>query len=259
MFRRLPQQGGTPRDVSEIVNRILDGKINSVGLITLATGNATSTTLFDERISEDSIILFAPYSAAAAADDIPYGAFQDSTDQSATTTVDAYAMKFGTTDFSNGVTVSNNSRINVKSPGIYNLQFSAQFVNANSQIEDIDIWFRKNGTNIANSNSRYSVPNKHGSINGHLIAALNFYVDLVANDYVEIMWATTNISVTLEQLPTQTSPTRPATPSVIATMTMVSESSTSDVYASNQTQGQCTVNHFSNSTADKTYRYVILG
>ncbi len=66
MFRRLPQQGGTPRDVSEIVNRILDGKINSVGLITLATGNATSTTLFDERISEDSIILFAPYSAAAA-------------------------------------------------------------------------------------------------------------------------------------------------------------------------------------------------
>jgi hypothetical protein len=92
-----------------------------------------------------------------------------------------------------------------------------------------------------------------------LIAALNFYVDLVANDYVEIMWATTNILVSLEQLPTQTSPTRPATPSVIATMMMVSESSTSDVYASNQTQGQCTVNHFSNSTADKTYRYVILG
>ena len=46
MFRRLPQQGGTPRDVSEIVNRILDGKINSVGLITLDTGGATSTTLY---------------------------------------------------------------------------------------------------------------------------------------------------------------------------------------------------------------------
>jgi hypothetical protein len=92
-----------------------------------------------------------------------------------------------------------------------------------------------------------------------LIAALNFYIDLVANDYVEIMWATTDISVTLEQLPTQTSPTRPATPSVIATINMVSESSTSDVYTSNQTQGQATVNHFANSTADKTYRYVVLG
>ena len=65
MFRRLPQQGGTPRDIAEIVNRILDGKINSVGEITLATGGATSTTLYDPRISEDSIILFAAASAAA--------------------------------------------------------------------------------------------------------------------------------------------------------------------------------------------------
>jgi len=259
MFLRLPTAGGSPRQISEVVNRILDGKINSVGTIELATGNATSTTLLDPRISEDSIILFVASSASAAADDIPYGAFQDSTDQAATTTADAYAMKFGTTDFSNGVTVSNNSRINVKSPGIYNLQFSAQFVNADSQIQDVDVWFRKNGSDIANSNSRYSVPNKHGAINGHLIAALNFFVDLVANDYVEIMWATTNILVTLEQLPTQTSPTRPATPSVIATMMMISESSTSDVYATNQTSGQCTVNHFANDTAGKIYKYVVLG
>jgi hypothetical protein len=259
MFRRLPQQGGTPRDVSEIVNRILDGKINSVGLITLATGNATTTTLFDERISEDSIILFAPYSAAASGDGVPYGAFQDDTDQSATTTVNAYAMSFSTTDFSNGVSVVNNSQIKVTSPGVYNLQFSAQFANDDSQVQDVDVWFRKNGTNIANSNSRFSIDSKHGSIKGHLIAALNFFVDLDANDYIEIMWATTSIAVILEHLPTASTPTRPATPSVIATMQMVSESSTSDVYTSNQTQGQATVNHFANSTADKTYRYVVLG
>ena len=259
MFRRLPQQGGTPRDVSEIVNRILDGKINSVGLITLDTGGATSTTLFDERISEDSMILFAPYSAAASADGVPYGAFQDDTDQSATTTAAAYAMSFSTTDFSNGVSVASGSQITVTSPGVYNLQFSAQFTNSDSQIQDVDVWFRKNGTNIPNSNSKFSVNERHGSIDGNLIAALNFFVDLDSGDYVEIMWATTNVSVTLEHLPTQTTPDRPATPSVIATMQMVSESSTSDVYASNQTQGQCTVNHFANSTADKTYRYVILG
>jgi hypothetical protein len=259
MFRRLPQQGGTPRDVSEIVNRILDGKINSVGLITLDTGGATSTTLYDERISDDSIILFAPYSAAASADGVPYGAFQDDTDQSATTTTAAYAMSFSTTDFSNGVSVVSNSQITVTSPGVYNLQFSAQFANADSQIQDVDVWFRKNGSDIANSNSRFSINERHGSVDGHVIAALNFFVDLDAGDYVQIMWATTNTAVKLEHLPTASTPTRPATPSVIATIMMVSESSTSDVYASNQTQGQATVNHFANSTADKTYRYVVLG
>ena len=259
MFRRLPQQGGSPRDVSEIVNRILDGKINSVGLITLDTGGATTTTLLDERISEDSIILFAPYSASAFTDGVPYGAFQDDTDQSATTTTAAYPMSFSTTDFSNGVSVASGSQITVTSSGIYNLQFSAQVTNSNNQIEDIDIWFRKNGTNIAASNSRFSVNERHGSVDGHLIAALNFFVDLESGDYVEIMWSTTNIAVRLEHLPTQTTPDRPATPSVIATIQMVSESSTSDVYASNQTQGQCTVNHFANSTANKSYKYVILG
>jgi hypothetical protein len=259
MFRRLPQQGGTSRDVSEIVNRILDGKINSVGLITLDTGGATSTTLFDERISDDSIILFAPYSAAASTDGVPYGAFHDNNDQSATTTVDPYAMSFDTTDFSNGVSVVSNSQLTVTSPGVYNLQFSAQVTNSNNQIQDIDIWFRKNGTNIPASNSRFSINERHGSIDGHLIAALNFFVDLDAGDYVEIMWAVTNTAVRLEATGAQSSPTRPTTPSIIATMMMVSESSTSDVYASSQTQGQATVNHFANSTADKTFRYVILG
>lgn len=259
MFRRLPQQGGTPRDVAEIVNRTLDGKINSVGTITLATGGATTTTLYDPRISEDSIILFVAASAAANADNVPYGAFQDDTDQSAASTTAAYAITLNTTDFSNGVSVVSNSRITFSTGGIYNIQFSIQFANNNSQIEDVDVWFRKNGTDIAGSNSKFSVPNKHGSVKGHLIAALNFYNQVNAGDYVEIMWSTTNTGVILEQIPAQTSPTRPSTPSVIVTANKVDESSTSDVYASNQIQGQCTVNHFANSTANKTYKYVVLG
>jgi hypothetical protein len=259
MFRRLPQQGGTPRDVAEIVNRILDGKINSVGNLTLATGNATSTTLYDERISEESLILFAPANAAASGDEIPFGAFQDSTDQSAASTTTAYAITFDTTDYSNGVYLSNSSRINVRSSGTYNIQFSIQFANDDAQIQDVDVWFRKNGTNVAGSNSKFSVDSKHGSIKGHLIAALNFYIDLAANDYIELMWATTSTSVIIEHIATQTSPDRPSTPSVIVTVNKVDESSTSDVWASNQTNGQCTVNHFSNNTANKVYRYVVLG
>ena len=259
MFLRLPPQGGNPRQISEVVNRILEGGINSTGLVTLATGNATTTTLYDARISENSIILFAPYSAASMADPVPYGAFQDSTDQNAASTTTAYAITYNTTDFSQGISVESNSQITFRGGGVYNIQFSIQLANADTQIQDVDIWFRKNGTDIVGSNSKFSVPNSHGGTDGHLIAAMNFYVQVNANDYIQIMWATTNTSLNIEHLAAQTNPTRPTTPSVIVTANKVDESSTSDVYASNQTQGQCTVNHFANTTADKTYRYVILG
>lgn len=259
MFRRLPQQGGNPRETAEVVNRVLDGKINSVGLLTLDTGNATTTTLYDARISPNSIILFVPYSAAAIADAVPYGAFQDSTDQTAASTTDAYAVTLDTTDYAVGVSVVSGSQITVRSAGVYNIQFSIQFANADTQIQDADVWFRKNGTDVASSNSQFSIPNSHGGTDGHLIASLNFYIQLAAGDYVQLMWATTSTNVSIEQIPTQTSPTRPATPSVIVTINKVDESSSSDIYASNQLFGSCTVNHFANSTSDKTYRYVVLG
>lgn len=259
MFRRLPQQGGNPRETAEVVNRVLDGKINSVGLLTLATGNATTTTLYDARISPDSIILFVPYSAAAIADAVPYGAFQDSTDQTAASTTAAYAITLNTTDYAVGVSIVSSSQITVRSAGVYNIQFSLQFANDNVAIQDVDVWFRKNGTDVAGSNSKFSVPNSHGGTDGHLIAALNFYIQLAAGDYVQLMWSTTSTDVSIEHLAAQTSPTRPTTPSVIVTINKVDESSSSDIYASNQLQGECTVNHFANSTSDKTYRYVVLG
>jgi hypothetical protein len=153
----------------------------------------------------------------------PYGAFQDSTDQTAASTTVAYPITFNTTDFSNGVTLSNSSRLNVANAGLYNLQFSIQFKNTTNDGQDVDVWFRKNGTNIDNSNSRFHPPPRKSSGDpSHIIAALNFFVDMAANDYIEIMWRTENTGVNIEHFGTSTSPTRPAVPSVIATMSFVS-------------------------------------
>jgi len=66
-----------------------------------------------------------------------------------------------------------------------------------------------------------NVPSKHGSISGRILPAWNIFIQLSANDYVEIMWNTTSTNVVLEATGTQTTPTRPATPSVIATMDRV--------------------------------------
>jgi len=153
----------------------------------------------------------------------PYGAFQDSTDQTAANTTTAYAVTFNTTDFSNGVTIASNSRITVAETGIWNCQFSLQLTNTTNASQDVDIWFRKNGTNIANSNSRFGfAPRKDASDPYHTIAALNFFVSLNATDYVEIMWRPTDVGVIIEHYAAGTSPTRPAIPSAIVTMSFVS-------------------------------------
>jgi hypothetical protein len=153
----------------------------------------------------------------------PYGAFSDMTDQTAASTTAAYAITFNTTDLSNGVTVSSSSHINVAHSGVYNVQFSIQFTNSGSQIYESEVWLRKNGTtDVPNSNSVFSIPERHGSVDGHVIGALNLFVSLTADDYVELMWCTNSTTVSLQHITAGTSPTRPATPSVILTATFVS-------------------------------------
>ena len=157
----------------------------------------------------------------------PYGAFQDGTDQVAANTTTAYAVTFDTTDYTNGVTLSNSSRLNVSQAGIYNIQFSIQFTNTTNASQDVDVWFRENGTNIDKSNSRFGfAPRKGAGDPFHTIAALNFFVSLAANDYVEIMWRTTDVGVQIEHYAASSSPTRPVVPSVIATLSFVSNLST---------------------------------
>ncbi len=259
-FRTLPPFGASERDVAEVVRGIMDGKTNNTGLLTLATGNAVTTTLYDGRIGYDSLIFFVPVSNAAEADSAPYGAFQDTTDQTAGNTTTAYAVTFNTTDYSNGIYLSNSSRLNVRNYGIYNIQFSFQYKNTTNDGQDVDIWFRKNGSDVAGSNSRFHMPARKSTGDpSHLIAAMNFFIEMNAGDYAEIMWRTTDIGVSLEQYGTSTSPTRPSIPSAIVTLNYVAPSATTNLYVSSQQQGEATVSHWANSTADKTYGYIIVG
>jgi len=157
----------------------------------------------------------------------PHGAFQDSTDQTAANTTTAYAITLNTTDFSNGVTIASGSRLTVVDAGIWNCQFSIQVKNTTNDTQDIEIWFRKNGTNIDNSNSRFNLsPRKSSGDPSHTIAALNFFASMNANDYLEIMWRVSDVGVSIEHYATGTSPTRPATPSAIVTMSFVSNKPT---------------------------------
>lgn len=153
----------------------------------------------------------------------PYGAFYDTTDQTAASSTTAYAITLNTTDLSYGVTVASSSRITFEFAGTYNIQFSVQLTNDTASSQDIDIWFAKNGTNIANSNSRFGLaPRKSAGDPYHMVGALNFVLQLQANDYVQLFWRSSDVAARIEYYAAGTSPTRPAIPSVILTATFVS-------------------------------------
>jgi hypothetical protein len=121
------------------------------------------------------------------------------------------------------VTLASGSRLTVAVDGIWNVQFSLQVKNNTNDGQDFDVWFRKNGTNIADSNSRFHIPaRKSGGDPSHIIASLNFFASMVATDYIEIMWRVTDVGVSLEHFAASASPTRPAVPSAIVTMSFVS-------------------------------------
>ena len=146
----------------------------------------------------------------------PYGAFSDSTTQTAASINTPYAVTFNTTDFANGVTRGTpTSRIVSSESGLYNYQFSLQFVSSNASAKDVYVWARKNGTDVPNSATRLSVTG-----NGvYFVAAWNFVLSLNKNDYFQLMWATSDTAVSV------TAPAAtafcPAIPSALLTVTSV--------------------------------------
>ena len=150
----------------------------------------------------------------------PYGAFASFVDQT-TTANPATLMTLNTTDFSNGVSISS-SKITVVNPGIYNLQFSAQFQNTDTAFQDVYIWLRQNGVDIPGSTGFISVPNRHAGTNGHAIIGWNYFLSMNANDYVEMYWSIPNTDVTIQHIAASSTPTKPSTQSVVATLSFVS-------------------------------------
>ena len=143
-----------------------------------------------------------------------YGSFFDTTTQTNPTASLANAMRFNTTDFSNGVSIVNNSRITIDSVGVYNIQFSAQLDKTDSGSDQIDIWLRKNGVNVDNSNTTAELAGN----NVEEVAAWNWLVNSNSGDYYEIMWSSADTDIRLLARGTQSTPLRPAIPSVILTV-----------------------------------------
>jgi hypothetical protein len=141
--------------------------------------------------------------------------------------VGTYTVSVSQTVTSRALTGAMATKLTVTNAGIYNLQFSAQFINTDTATHDIDIWFRKNAATptaagIANSNSVFTIHSSHGGVNGQLIAGLNYMIQLAAADFLEIMWHGTDLGISIATIAAGSTPTTPQSPGVIATLQFVS-------------------------------------
>ena len=259
-FRTLPVFGGDARAVAEIVNGAMNGKTNNTGTVTLATGNATTTTIYDKRISVDSKILVVPWSANAFSDSLPFGQFSKSDDQLAPSAGSTAVVTFTDTEYSAGVYLSSSSRIYVRNAGTYNIQYSMELANTDSAVQYADVWFRKNGTDVPASATRFDLPpRKNATTPAFTVGTVNTFVTLAAGDYIEIAGSVSSTLVQLKSYAADSGIPRPAIPAVILTVNYVNCSASTNVYVSSQTQGEATLTHFSNDTSNKTYAYVVIG
>lgn len=198
-------------------------------LFTLTGSGSTDVSLQDVQVSTtDGTALRAEFDVLSdAVEDLQaepviqehvffprYGAFHDTTTQTAAAINTAYAMTINSTDISKGVTIgSPTSRIYVDRAGVYNIQFSAQLDNTSGGNHLAYIWLRVNGVDVADSASQVRLKGN----DGELVAAWNFLAELAAGSYFELMWAVSDTAVQI--IAVAAAAPIPAIPSVIITVT----------------------------------------
>jgi hypothetical protein len=141
-----------------------------------------------------------------------YGTFYDTNTQNAAVINTAYTVSLSNTDLSFGVYLSG-TQITVDQPGVYNFQHSIQIDKTTGGKGLFYLWYRKNGTDVAESATRLRLEGN----NSEQVAAWNYVFRLKAGDYIEYRWAVNDLGVEIKRF-AAAAPV-PAIPSVIVTVT----------------------------------------
>lgn len=160
----------------------------------------------------------------------PHIAARDETDQYATATNVATKVLWDTLDSGLGFTLNPNSTATPDNTGIYKIDYSLQFFNTASQIHEAYVWLQVNGVDVPGSASVFSVPNRHGGVDGAIVAYSSITFSVIGGQDVALYWAT-NLAATsgggtgvyMHASPAQTVPfVMPSIPSAIGSIVFVS-------------------------------------
>jgi hypothetical protein len=116
----------------------------------------------------------------------------------------------------NGVVLGSGSRINYFTTGLYATTVRVQFVNTDAADHDAYVWFRKSGTDVADSGSITTVPK--AADGGKAVIEVTIFEGLNSGQYLEVVVMVESAAVDIEAIAASAGPpTVPAVPSVILT------------------------------------------
>ena len=155
----------------------------------------------------------------------PHAMLMSDQDQANAGITVANQLSFNQPVIQQGIEVRNTDEIWFDQAGQYLVTFTLQVSNRGNAVQEFEVWAGYNGTNYPLSNTRFDVPaRKSVSVYGHAVPAITgiFTVTNPATEYLTIKWWASSTDVFLEHYPVNTSPTRPAIPSVIMTINLIS-------------------------------------
>lgn len=155
----------------------------------------------------------------------PHAMLMSTQDQASAGITSENIVTYNTPVIEQGIEVRNGSEIWFDAPGQYLVTFSLQFTNRGNSAQEIEVWAKQDGTNFPLSNTRFDIAaRKSVSVWAHAVATVTgiFTVTDPSATYLRLAWWSNGADVFLEHYPEGTSPTRPAIPSVIVTVNLVS-------------------------------------
>ena len=156
---------------------------------------------------------------------LPHAMLISDADQANASITSENLITYSSVDPSNGIRVVDNSKIYVPCAGRYLVTFSLQVTNRGNTAAEFEVWAKDTGVNFPLSNTRFDIPSRKSStIWSHLVPAVSgiFPVNDPVTNYLQLAWWSDSLDVYLENYAAGVSPTRPAIPSVILTISLIS-------------------------------------
>jgi hypothetical protein len=126
---------------------------------------------------------------------LDYGTFDSTADQTLSAVNTPTSITFNNTLLSNGVSLSNNSRLNVTQSGFYQVDVNLQLRSTNSSAKNFYVWLNRNGTgDVADTTRIYTIAGN----NQDRIIAVTYHISLDAGDYIELKWAGSDTDMLLD-------------------------------------------------------------
>ena len=142
----------------------------------------------------------------------PYGTFYSVADQAIG--VNTATVINGWAELDTSRTYLDGNRIYVQETGDYFVKFSAMFIKTTANSGTANLWFRVNGTNVEDSNTKFTLSGSNAEIS----MSRSLILDLEAGDYIEFVASANSTNTFLSH---DNAGVGPEVPGIIATLNLI--------------------------------------